>query len=119
LKGALKVLDSHDDIPNRALISYIDMSMGNGKAIVGLISGAHTTTDGAEAPTAATTAAVVEPVSDKKTADNALVLAPRAKANADNRRTVQDKSNKYRSNDRPKKADKKADKSQTAARRKQ
>jgi len=117
LKGAFKALDSHDDIPNRALISYIDMSLGNGKAIVGLTSGAHTTADGAEAPTAATTAAVVEPAKDKKTVA-ASVTAPRAKANADNQRTVTDKLKKDRS-DRSKKADKKPDKSQTAARRKQ
>ena len=118
LKGAFKALDSHDDIPNRALISYIDMSLGNGKAIVGLTSGAHTTTDGAEAPTATTTAPAVEPAKDKKTVANASVSAPRAKANADNQRTVTDKSKKDRS-DRSKKTDKKSDKSQTAARRKQ
>ncbi len=118
LKGAFKVLDSHDDIPNRALISYIDMSLGNGKAIVGLTSGAHTTTNGAEAPTAVTTAAAVAPAKDKKTVANTSASAPHAKANADNQRTVTDKSKKDRS-DRSKKADKKPDKSQTAARRKQ
>lgn len=117
LKSALKALDSHDDIPNRAMISYIDMSLGNGKAIVGLTSGAHTTTDGAEAPSAASTTDSLEPASDKKTADNTLVAAPRVKANADNQRTVPDKAKKDRS-DRSKKADKKSDKSQTAARRK-
>ena len=118
LKSALKALDSHDDIPNRAMISYIDMSLGNGKAIVGLTSGAHTTTDGAEAPSAASATDSLEPASDKKTADNTLVAAPRVKANADNQRTVPDKAKKDRS-DRSKKADKKSDKSQTAARRKQ
>jgi cell division protein FtsQ len=118
LKGALKALDSHEEIPNRALISYIDMSLGNGKAIVGLTSGAHTTTGGAETPRAATTSAGVEPASEKKTADNAPVKAPRLKANADNQRIVTDKTKKDRS-DRSKKVDKKSDKSQTAARRKQ
>lgn len=115
LKGALKVLDSHDDIPNRALISYIDMSLGNGKAIVGLTSGAHTTTGNAGAPTVATTTALGEPPSDRKAADTAV---PRAKANADNQRTVPDKTKKDR-HDRSKKADKKSDKPQTAARHKQ
>jgi cell division protein FtsQ len=119
LKSALKVLDSHDDIPNRALVSYIDMSLGNGKAIVGLTSGAHTTTENSEAPTPASTTAAVEPASDKKTVEHTSVVAPRAKANADNQRTVQDKTKKDRSSDRSKKGDKKADKSQTAARRKQ
>jgi len=118
LKSAFKALDSHDDIPNRALISYIDMSLGNGKAIVGLTSGAHTTTDSAEAPTVATTAVAVEPAKDKKTVANTSVTAPRAKANADNQRTVTDKTKKDR-NDRSNKTDKKSDKSQTAARRKQ
>jgi hypothetical protein len=118
LKGAFKALDSHDDIPNRALISYIDMSLGNGKAIVGLTTGAHTTTTGAETPTAAITAAAVGPAKDKKTVANAAATASRAKANADNQRTVRDKSKKDR-NDRSKKADKKPDKSQVAARRKQ
>jgi cell division protein FtsQ len=115
LKGALKALDSHDDIPNRALISYIDMSLGNGKAIVGLASGAHTTTDGAEAPTSATTTPAVEPASGKKAAEAA---APRAKANAENQRVVTDKTKKDL-NQRSKKADKKSDKTQTAAHRKQ
>jgi hypothetical protein len=119
LKGALKALDSRDDIPNRAMISYIDMSLGNGKAIVGLTSGAHTTTDGAEAPTTAPAAESLEPVADKKPADNATVATSRAKANAD-KRTVADKAKKDR-DDRSKKADKKSDKhsTQTAARHKQ
>jgi len=117
LKSALKALDSHDNIPSRDMISYIDMSLGNGKAIVGLTSGAHTTTGGAEPP-AATTTAAVEPASNKKTADNASVKALRLKANADNPRTVQDKTKTDRK-DRSKKADKKSDKSQTAGRRKQ
>jgi cell division septal protein FtsQ len=117
LKGALKALDSHDDIPNRAMISYIDMSLGNGKAIVGLTSGAHTTTDGAEAPAAAHATDSVEPASDTKAADNAAITTPRVKTNAD-KRTVTDKT-KNDKNDRSKKADKKSEKSQTAARRKQ
>jgi cell division protein FtsQ len=117
LKGALKALDSHDDIPNRDMISYIDMSLGNGKAIVGLTSGVHTTTDGAE-PAAAIPTAALEPANNKKATDNASVKAPRLKANADNQRTVQDKTKTDRK-DRSKKADKKSDKSQTAGRRKQ
>jgi cell division protein FtsQ len=117
LKGALKALDSHEDIPNRAMISYIDMSLGNGKAIVGLTSGAHTTTDSAETPTTAPVTGSLTPAADKKPADNATVATPRVKANAD-KRTVSDKTKNDR-NDRSKKADKKSEKSQTAARRKQ
>ncbi|MEP6742804.1 MAG: FtsQ-type POTRA domain-containing protein [bacterium] len=118
LKGALKVLDSHDNIPNRALISYIDMSLGNGKAIVGLTSGAHKTTDSAEGATAMASTAPVETASDQKTNHTVSSVKPRAKANAGNQRTVQDKAKKDR-NDRSKRADKKSDKAQTAARRKQ
>lgn len=118
LKGALKALDSHDDIPNRVLISYIDMSLGNGKAIVGLTSGAHTTAAGAEAPTATTEAAPVEPVSDKKKVESASAAPARPKANADNQKIATEKKKKDR-DDRSKKAEKKSDKSQTAARRKQ
>ncbi len=117
LKGAFKALDSHHDIPNRVLISYIDMSLGNGKAIVGLTSGAHRTADGSEAPVATTAAAPFEPVSDKKKVERPSA-EPRAKANADNMRTVTDKAKKDR-NDRSKKADKKSEKAQTAARRRQ
>ena len=116
LKGALKALDSNDEIPNRAMISYIDMSLGNGKAIVGLTSGAHTTTEGVEAPAAAPPTDSNELAMDKKTADPTLAAA-RVKANAD-KRTVTDKAKKDR-NDRSKKADKKSEKSQIAARRKQ
>ena len=122
LRGALKALDSRDDIPNRAMISYIDMSLGNGKAIVGLTSGAHTTTDSAAAPIADMPTDSVEPPSEKKPADDKKTtdrpsVAPRIKAAADNKRTLQDKTKKDR-NEKPRKADKKSDKSQAAARRK-
>ena len=46
LQDALKVLDSQAQTANGALISYIDLSQGR-RAIVGLTSGAHATTDGA------------------------------------------------------------------------
>lgn len=113
LKGALKALDSRDDVPNRTMISYIDMSLGNGKAIVGLTSGAHTTTDGADAPPES---AALEPPAptDKKMSDKPAAATPSVKANAD-KRTVTDKNK----NDRKKKTDKKSEKSQTEARRKQ
>jgi cell division septal protein FtsQ len=116
LKGALRALDSRDDVPNRAMISYIDMSLGNGKAIVGLTSGAHTTTDGAEAPAVAPDSAALEPpaATDKKASDKPAAATPSVKANAD-KRTLTDKNK----NDRSKNADKKSEKSQTEARRKQ
>lgn len=45
LKDALNVLDSQRQTPRGALISYIDLSQGK-RAIVGLVSGVHTTSDG-------------------------------------------------------------------------
>jgi cell division protein FtsQ len=116
LQGALKALDSNDDIPNRVMVSYIDMSLGNGKAIVGLTSGAHTTTDGG-APAAAPGPEPLDLVADKTPVPNPLVTTPSVKANAD-KRTVSDKSKNDR-NDRSRKADKKSEMTQTAARRKQ
>jgi cell division protein FtsQ len=45
LQDALNVLDSQRQTPRGALISYIDLSQGR-RAIVGLVSGVHTTSDG-------------------------------------------------------------------------
>jgi cell division protein FtsQ len=45
LKDALSVLDDQRQTPRGALISYIDLSQGK-RAIVGLASGVHTTSDG-------------------------------------------------------------------------
>ncbi len=124
LQGALKALDSHDDIPNRALISYVDMSLGNGKAIVGLTSGAHTTTDGsspADVPATDLSSESDETKTDqqKQKSDHTAQPAPsHAKANADNQRLAPAKTKKDR-DDRTKKADKKSDKSQSGTHRKQ
>ncbi|HVQ39257.1 MAG TPA: FtsQ-type POTRA domain-containing protein [Pyrinomonadaceae bacterium] len=46
LQDALNVLDSQRQTARGALISYIDLSQGK-RAIVGLVSGVHTTSDGA------------------------------------------------------------------------
>ena len=129
LKKALAALDSRDDVPNAARISYIDMSLGNGKAIVGLSSGAHETTEGtpdaselnAELArpneTANALPAPVESTSEKKPAPNAATAPHRANASVDNQRAGADRSKKDR-NDRNAKTDKKTEKSQAAARRK-
>lgn len=45
LKDALEVLDGQRQTPRGSLISYIDLSQGK-RAIVGLVSGVHTTSDG-------------------------------------------------------------------------
>jgi cell division protein FtsQ len=61
LQDALNVLDSQRQSPHGSLISYIDLSQGK-RAIVGLTSGVHTTSDGAEVSNAST-----ESTSEKKT----------------------------------------------------
>jgi cell division protein FtsQ len=47
LQDALNVLDSQAQSPHGSMISYIDLSQGK-RAIVGLTSGVHTTSDGTE-----------------------------------------------------------------------
>jgi cell division septal protein FtsQ len=54
LQDALNVLDSQRQSPHGSLISYIDLSQGK-RAIVGLTSGVHTTSDGAEVSNASST----------------------------------------------------------------
>jgi cell division septal protein FtsQ len=49
LKDALDVLDAQKQGPQGSLISYIDVSQGK-RAIVGLTSGVHRTSEGTEAP---------------------------------------------------------------------
>jgi cell division septal protein FtsQ len=53
LQDALNVLDSQRQTPRGALISYIDLSQGK-RAIVGLVSGVHTTSDGSVLSTSPT-----------------------------------------------------------------
>jgi len=50
LKDALNVLDEHRQTPRGPFISYIDLSQGK-RAIVGFMSGAHTTRDGSDITT--------------------------------------------------------------------
>ncbi|HKP38411.1 MAG TPA: FtsQ-type POTRA domain-containing protein [Pyrinomonadaceae bacterium] len=127
LKKALQALDSRDDVPNATRISYIDMSLGNGKAIVGLTSGAHATADAASAAasnsetvpneTAVANAlpAPAEATREKQPTKNATTPS-HARSSSDNQRLI-DRNKKDR-NDRNAKPEKKTDKSKTAARRK-
>jgi cell division protein FtsQ len=104
LKDALNVLDSQRQTARGGLISYIDLSQGK-RAIVGLTSGVHTTSDGAEVSSAST-----EPNSEKKT-DRVLVAgAPRDRVSAGDTRTVENKTRKDRGEKSPA-AEKKSDKS--------
>ena len=98
LKDALDVLDGQRQTPRGPFISYIDLSQGK-RAIVGLVSGVHTSSDGTEFSTASASAA-------------------RDKANADNARATQSKATKER-RDKARDAQKKSDKSRDTARRTQ
>jgi cell division protein FtsQ len=64
LQDALNVLDSQRQTPRGALISYIDLSQGK-RAIVGLVSGVHTTSDGSVLSSAPNT--TTAPVSEERT----------------------------------------------------
>jgi len=69
LQDALNVLDTQRQTPRGALISYIDLSQGK-RAIVGLVSGVHTTSDGAVLSAAAETAG--QPKNDRMSAEGAV-----------------------------------------------
>ena len=106
LKDALDVLDGQRQTPRGPLISYIDMSQGK-RAIVGLVSGVHTTSDGVELSTPATETEDNTPARPA----SAGVVPVRA---SEKSRTVEAKARKER--DR-KEAEKKSDKSKNANRR--
>lgn len=112
LKDALDVLDSQRQSPHGSLISYIDLSQGK-RAIVGLTSGVHTTSDGAQFATAST-----KPNSEKKTDRDSSIDARRARVIAQAGRTLETKSKKERSDKSPM-PKKESDKTATRARRTQ
>ena len=74
LKDGLEVLDTQKQSPRGSLISYIDLSQGNKRAIVGLTSGAHAS----EATANPTVGTASESTPDRQTA----VAVSRASANA-------------------------------------
>jgi len=72
LQDALNVLDSQQQTSRGSLISYIDLSQGK-RAIVGLVSGVHTTSDGSVLSTAQTEPAgeaVRRASTDERTAES-------------------------------------------------
>lgn len=93
LQDALNVLDSQRQTPRGALISYIDLSQGK-RAIVGLVSGVHTTGDGSVL--SSPSPAVPEPNSDGSSPDG-TVRSP----NPETMRTVDGKTQKQRSDRSP------------------
>jgi len=74
LKDGLEVLDAQKQSPRGSLISYIDLSQGNKRAIVGLTSGAHAS----GAPSNPTVGSGSESTPDRQ----AAVAVSRASANA-------------------------------------
>lgn len=109
LKKALDVLDSQRQTPRGSMISYIDLNQGN-RAIVGLVSGVHTTSDGApvNAPPAADT--TVENKSERPAPENTA----RARTSSVSTKPADVKNRKR---DEKKESEKKSDKAKNANRR--
>ena len=90
LKDALDVLDVQRQSPRGSLISYIDLSQGK-RAIVGLTSGVHTTTNAAEVPNL-----FPESSGENRADHDSVVSAPRNRGSADDSSTVEKKPRKDR-----------------------
>ena len=110
LQDALNVLDSQRQSPHGSLISYIDLSQGK-RAIVGLTSGVHTTSDGAEVSSTSTDA-----TSEKKADRGSVVDAPRDRVSTSDNGTPENKTKKDRGN-KSVTSEKKSDKAKKADRR--
>ena len=95
LQDALNVLDSQRQTPRGALISYIDLSQGK-RAIVGLVSGVHTTSDGSVLSTSS-----AENTSQQKNERTAAVSDPGTET-----RTLEARAQKQAGNKPEKKSDK-------------
>ena len=109
LQKALAVLDTQRQTPRGHLISYIDMSQGR-RAIVGLVSGVHTTADGTE------TTSFPAQQSEAETNEPRQVATAVRPRSSQSSRAVESKAKKERDK---KEAEKKVDKSRTTARRRQ
>lgn len=88
LRDALRVLDAERQTPRGALISYIDMSQGR-RAIVGLTSGAQTTSDDPAPPEPE-----VPSSANANNARTAVASAQPVRANAPVARNVEPKTEK-------------------------
>jgi cell division protein FtsQ len=110
LKDALDVLDTQRQSPHGSLISYIDLSQGK-RAIVGLTSGVHKTSDDAAGPNAST-----ESTSEKKTDRDSGVATGRDRGGTDETTTVGNNTTKDRGDKSPV-SEKKSDKAKKSDRR--
>jgi hypothetical protein len=105
LKQALEVLDEQRQSPRGPLVSYIDLSQGK-RAIVGLVSGAHATSDGFLLSASAMNAGVkteretaAKPAREKTVAANKNALESKAKKERDTKdRKTEKKSDKQKRN---------------------
>ena len=106
LKKALEVLDVQRQTPRGQMISYIDMSQGR-RAIVGLVTGAHTSADAVESVPAS-------PSEPEKAEDTTPVVAR-------NRATEKPApvNNRAKRERDKKEAEKKAERTRTTARRRE
>jgi cell division protein FtsQ len=104
LKKALDVLDTQRQTPRGHLISYIDISQGR-RAIVGLVSGVHTTADRTVKPA---------PAAQPETETRPVSTAARSR-DSESLRPLENKAKKERDQE----AEKKADRPRTTARRRE
>ena len=104
LKKALDVLDTQRQTPRGHLISYIDISQGR-RAIVGLVSGVHTTADSTVKPA---------PAAQPETETRPVSTAARSR-DSESLRPLENKAKKERDQE----AEKKADRPRTTARRRE
>jgi cell division protein FtsQ len=107
LQDALNVLDSQRQTPRGAQISYIDLSQGK-RAIVGLVSGVHTTTDGSvlstppESTSAENTATTFSDSAVRRSsADAARTVKTKTQERSDKSPGAERKSDRTRSSLRP------------------
>ncbi|HKO97729.1 MAG TPA: FtsQ-type POTRA domain-containing protein [Pyrinomonadaceae bacterium] len=105
LKDALTVLDSQRQTPRGSLISYLDMSTGK-RAIVGLSSGASTTSDETNESVDS-----VEPTTEKRP----VQTTPAGVTTSNQARTAETRKQDVR--DKPSTSEKKSDKPKETARR--
>ena len=109
LKDALDVLDSQRQSPQGSLISYIDLSQGK-RAIVGLTSGVHKVSDGAEVSNATN-----DPISEKRTDRDSVTGVSRDRVSAGDPRIAENRTRDH--SEKPSASEKKSDKSKKVDRR--
>lgn len=116
LRKALEVLDAQRQMAHGGLISYIDLSQGR-RAIVGLVTGAQATANGATEPGAAPIEPAAATPPEKKPNRETTVAAVRETKPAPAAARQTDSKTKKERDDKLRSAPKKSDKAQQTARR--